>query len=126
MATQNDFYRSFQVNAAMSANRRVAISNNGKIGYASATELGVGILQEDTSAGSYESPSVRLYGTGTLRVAISAITTTGDSLICAANGLVVPKGATTSAIMTFGTALSGAAASGQLIEAQQLFYNVAV
>ena len=123
MATQNDFFRSFPVNSAMSANRRVAVDVNGAIGYAGATALGVGILQEDVAGNAYETPSVRLFGTGTVKVATGALVTCADSLILAANGLVTPKGAVTNGV-TFGTALTSASASGQLIEAVPLFYSV--
>lgn len=124
MATQNDYYRCFPVNAAMSANRRVALSTNGAIGYADANTLGIGILQEDVLGASYETPAVRLFGTGTMRVGISAITTISDTLICTANGLVCPKGAVTNGI-TFGRSITGSTnTSGELIEAVPLFYAV--
>lgn len=123
MATQNDFYRSFAVNAAMSANRRVALSTNGAIGYADASTLGIGILQNDVTSNSYEVATVRLFGTGTCTVSLSAIATAADTLICTASGQVCPKGSVTNGI-TFGRALSGAAASPELIEAVPLFYAV--
>lgn len=123
MATQNDYYRSFPVNAAMSANRRVAMSTNGSIGYADGSTLGIGILQNDVTSSSYEVGTVRLFGTGTAAVGISAITTVADTLICTASGLVCPKGSVTNGI-TFGRALTAASNSGELIEAVPLFYAV--
>jgi len=113
MATQNDFSRSFTVNAAMSAFARVAISSNGSIGLAGAGVVGVGVLQEDTTANSYENPKVRLYGAGTCRIAVTAVPVTiGDVMFCVTNGLVANTGGTVS----FGYALGSAATNGQIIE----------
>ena len=66
MATYNDFSRSFTVNAAMSAGRRVALSNNGSIGLAAAEQFGVGVLERDCTADAFENPKVRLPGTGSV------------------------------------------------------------
>jgi hypothetical protein len=89
MATQNNQTRSFPVNAAMSAYRVVAVSSNGSIGLAAVDVRGVGILQEDTTANSYERPCVRLYGTGTFRVAVTGTPlTAGNAMVVVTNGQV--------------------------------------
>ena len=120
MAVQHDFSRSFQVNAAMSAGRVVAISNNGKIGLAAINTRGVGVLQEDTTAEAYENPKVRLYGTGTVRVAVTGTPlTAGDTLYTVTNGLVAGTNGSIGTAQIFGTLLetTGASANGTLAEA---------
>ena len=113
MATQNDFSRSYSVNAAMSAFVRVAVSSNGRIGPAGLGVVGVGMLQEDTTAGTYENPKVRFYGTGSARAAVTGCPITASAvLFCLANGLAGPAGGTVS----YGYALENAATNGQVIE----------
>ena len=117
MATQNDFSRSFTVNAAMSAFARVAVSNNKSIGLAAIGVVGVGVLQEDCTSGAYENPKVRLYGNGTVKIAVTAVpVTAGDVLFCVTNGLVANTGGTVS----FGYALENAATNGQIVEVATL------
>jgi hypothetical protein len=89
MATQNNDTRSFPVNAAMSAYRVVTVSSNGSIGLAAVDQRGIGILQEDCTANSYERPNVRLYGAGTFRVAVTGTPlTAGNTMVVVTNGLV--------------------------------------
>lgn len=96
MATQNDFTRSFQVNAAMSAGLRVSVSSNGKIGLAGASEPGVGVLQEDCTANAYENPKVRFYGTGSVVVVgTGAPATAGNLMFAVVTGQVAPTQAAT-------------------------------
>lgn len=116
MATYNDFSRSFTVNAAMSAGARVALSSNGSIGLAGAAIVGIGVLQRDTTAGSYENPAVRFYGTGSVAVAVTgAPATVGDTLYCLANGQVGPTNSATNGIQ-WGTLLESYSTNGVLAE----------
>ena len=115
MATQSNFTRSFQTATAMSANRRVALSTgtNYLSGYADNTVPGIGVLQEDVTANAYERPVVRLYGTGTTRISITAQPVTANTtLYAAANGQVAPTGT-----VTWGYALQGSTTNGDVIEA---------
>ena len=113
MATQNNETRSFAVNAAMSAYRVVAVSSNGSIDLAAVDRRGVGILQEDTTANSYERPNVRLYGTGTFRVAVTGTPlTAGNTMVVVTNGFVsVTNGLVGNTGVIIGILLESAAAS---------------
>lgn len=110
MATQNNQSRSFAVNAAMSAFRVVAVSSNGSIGLAAVDVRGVGILQEDTTANSYERPEVRLYGAGTFRVAVTGTPlTAGNTMVVVTNGFVsVTNGLAGNSGVVIGTLLESA------------------
>lgn len=120
MSTYNDFSRSFTVNAAMSAGRRVALSNNGSIGLAAAEQFGVGVLERDCTADSFENPKVRLPGTGSVSVcATGAPGTVGDILYCLASGQVGPTNSATNGIQ-YGVAFESWTANGVLIEALPL------
>lgn len=89
MATQSNFLRTFQTNAAISAFTRVVVSPNGYISVAAVDQLGIGILQEDVTSNSYENAVVRLWGTGTFRAIVTGLAVTaGDRLVCVTNGLV--------------------------------------
>lgn len=91
MSTQNDFSRSFKVNAAMSAGLRVAVSSNGYIGLAGAGEAGIGVLQEDCTANSYENPKVRFFGTGSVGIiGTGAPATAGDLVFAVVTGQIAP------------------------------------
>lgn len=116
MASQYNDSRSFSVNAAMSAFRRVAVSNNGYIGYAAIAVKGVGILQRDCTADSFENPEVRLYSAGTQKIAITAAPiTVGDAIYAVTNGMgAVTNGANGGT--TIGIALESAASNGDIIE----------
>lgn len=120
MSTYNDFSRSFTVNAAMSAGVRVALSSNGSIGLAGDRILGLGVLQRDTTAGSYENPKVRFFGTGSVSVAVTGgPATVGDKLFCLALGQVGPTSAAAGNGIQFGILLESysAAQNGSLAEA---------
>lgn len=112
MGTYNDFSRSFQVNAAMSAGARVALSSNGKIGLAGDRVLGLGVLERDTSANAYENPKVRFFGTGSALVAVTGgPATVGDKVYCLANGQVGPTSAAAGNGIQFGLLLESYAAA---------------
>ena len=112
MATTNDFSRSFGVNAALSAFRRVRVSSNGSIDYALSTEMGVGVVQQDVTNQSYYTPQVRFYGTGTVMVSVTAVPVTiGDTIFAASNGQVSSTGT-----VTAGKTLTSAATNGDWIE----------
>lgn len=116
MATQNDFTRSFAVNAAMSAGLRVSVSSNGKIGLASSTEPGVGVLQEDCTAESYENPKVRFYGTGSVVcVGTGAPATAGNLVFAAVTGQIVPTAAVTP-VWVIGRLLESYTVNGSKVE----------
>lgn len=73
----------------MSAYRCVAVSSNGSIDVCAVDVRGVGVLQEDTTANSYERPAVRLYGTGTFRVAVTGVPlTAGNAMVVVTGGYV--------------------------------------
>lgn len=117
MSTQNNFSRSFTANTAMSAFRRVAVSANGAIGLAAINELGIGILQEDTAAQSYENPKVRFYSTGSFKCsATGGLVTAGNTLYAVTNGQVaVTNGGTGGTVV--GIALeNGSYTAGEWIE----------
>jgi hypothetical protein len=107
MATQNDFTRSFGVNAAMSAFSRVVVSPNGKISLADINSRGVGIIQEDVSNDVWQNPAVRFWGTGSAQVlATAGPVTPGDTLFTATEaGYVRPSAITSS--LTMGRCISG-------------------
>ena len=112
MATTNDFTRSFPVNAALSAFRRVAVSNNGSIGYADNGVNGIGILQQDVTSDSFYTPSVRLYGTGTYMCAVTSVPVTiGDTVYAAVTGYVSSTGT-----VVAGRTLTSASVRGSFIE----------
>lgn len=114
MATQNDFSRSFQVNAAMSAFLRVSVSSNGKIGLAG-TEAGIGVLQEDCTSNSYENPKVRFYGTGSFKCAATgAPGTAGNYMFAVVTGQVAPTAATPYAVI--GRLLESYTVNGSIVE----------
>lgn len=96
MSTQNDFTRSFGVNAAMSAGLRVSVSSNGKIGLAGRTDPGVGVLQQDCTNDTWQTPKVRFWGTGSVGViATGAPGTAGDLVFAVVTGQVAVTQATT-------------------------------
>jgi hypothetical protein len=106
MATYNDFTRSFQVNAAISAGSRVALSHNGSIGVAGDRVLGIGVIDRDCSAAAYENPKVRFYGTGSVGVAVTGgPATAGDKMYCLATGQVGPTSAAAGNGIQFGILL---------------------
>jgi hypothetical protein len=112
MATTNDFTRSFSVNAALSAFRRVAVSNNGSIDYANNGILGVGILQQDVTNDSFYTPSVRFYSVGTYMCAVTSVPVTiGDTVYAAVNGYVSSTGT-----VVAGRTLTSASVNGTWIE----------
>lgn len=112
MATQNDFSRSFGVNAALSGFRRVMVSNNGSVGYADNLTLGVGVLQQDVTNNSYYTPAVRFYSTGTYMCAVTAVPVTiGDTVYAAVTGYVSSTGT-----VVAGHTLTSAASAGDWIE----------
>lgn len=108
MATQNDFTRSFGVNAAMSAFSRVVVSPNSKISLADLNTRGLGVLQEDVSNDTWQNPAVRFWGTGSCQVlATGGSITPGDTLFTAVEpGYVQPSAAVTGAL-TMGRAVTG-------------------
>jgi hypothetical protein len=104
----------------MSAFRVVAVSSNGSIGLAAVDVRGVGILQEDTTANSYERPAVRLYGSGTFRVAVTGTPlTAGNTMVVCTNGFVsVTNGLAGNSGAIIGTLLesAGPATNGSIRE----------
>lgn len=118
MSTQNDFSRSFTANTAMSAFRRVAVSSNGALDLGANNALGIGILQQDTAAQSYENPKVRFYTTGSFKVsATGGSITAGNTLYAVTSGQVaVTNGGTGGTVV--GIALeTGSYTAGEWIEA---------
>jgi hypothetical protein len=121
MSTQQDFTRSFEVNAAMSRGRVVACSPNGKISLAACDDAkSIGVLQVDTTANSYENPKVRLWGAGTAMVAVTGTPlTASDVMVLVTDGYVsVTNGKTGDSGVEIGILLESAAAgtNGQLRE----------
>ena len=93
MPTQVNDQDSFPVNAAMSANLRVAVSTNGGIDAAGNTVSGVGVLQRDVTADSWVNGPVRFFSAGSVLIqATGAPGTAGDLLYAAAAGRVAPTG----------------------------------
>lgn len=117
MATTNDFTRAFSVNAALSAFRRVAVSNNGSIGYADDGVLGIGILQQDVTNDSFFTPSVRFYSLGTYMCAVTGCPVTiGDTVYAAVTGYVSSTGRSSIFALTAGRTLTTATVNGSWIE----------
>jgi hypothetical protein len=119
MSVQKDFTGSWQVNAAMSRGFVVAFSPNGKLSLAlcdSATSIGV--IQEDTTANSYENPKVRLWGAGTVMVAVTGCPlTAGDVMVVVTGGYVsVTNGKTGNVSTKVGILLESAATNAELKE----------
>lgn len=107
MATQNDFTRSFGVNAAMSAFSRVVVSPNGKISLADVNRRGDGIIQEDVQGAVWENPAVRFWGTGSAQVLTTGgPVTPGDTMFTAAEAGFARPGSVTGSL-TMGRAVSG-------------------
>ena len=93
MSTQVNTQDTFTVNAAMSANVRVAVSSNGSIGLADNTVTGVGVLQRDVTADSFVNAPVRFYSAGSVLVQVTgAPGTAGDIAYAAASGRVAVTG----------------------------------
>lgn len=121
MSGQNNFSDTFQVNAAMSRGRVVALSTNAKIGLAACDATNaVGVLQEDVTDNAYENAPVRLLGTGTVMVAVTGTPlTAGDIMVIVTNGFVsVTNGRAGDTGMKIGILKESAAVStnGQLRE----------
>lgn len=120
MANQFNFSRSFQVNAALSSGRVVAVSSNGKIGLAAINTRGVGVVQEDCTSAAFENPAVRLYGTGTVRVSVTGTPlTAGDILYTVTNGQVAGTNGNIGTAQIWGVLLetTGPSNNGNLFEA---------
>lgn len=116
MSTQNDFSRSFKVNAAMSAFVRVSVSSNGKLDVAATDIAGVGILQEDTTSDSYQNPKIRFYGTGSCKMSgTGAPATAGDLVYFLAAGQVGPASGGTPWVSA-GTLLESYTVNGSIVE----------
>lgn len=119
MSTFNDFSRSFQVNAAMSAGRIVALSSNGKIGLAAADAANaIGVLEEDVTANTYENPRVRFFGACSRLVSITGCPcTAGDVMVIVTNGQAsVTNGRVGDTGVEFGVLVENAGTNGQLKE----------
>lgn len=96
MSTHNDITRSFPVSSAMSAGVIVEIFTDGYIRVNSANNIGLGVLQEDCTANSYENPAVRLWGAGTVRVQVASAMTVADKCYAVTGGqIAATNGSTT-------------------------------
>jgi hypothetical protein len=119
MASQNDLTRSFQVNAAMSRGFVVALSPNGKLSLALCDSgTAIGVVQEDATANSYENPKVRLFGAGTVMVAVTGVPlTAGDVMVVVTGGYVsVTNGRAGNTGQKVGILLESAATAAELKE----------
>ncbi len=119
MSSFNNFSRSFQVNAAMSAGRIVALSNNGKLDLAACDGTNaIGVLEDDTTSNSYENPKVRFFGPFTRLVAITGCPcTAGDRMVLVTNGQAsVTNGRAAETGVEFGVLIENAGTNGQLKE----------
>ena len=121
--SQNNFSRSFQVAAAMSRGRVVAVQTTGKIDLAACDETkAVGVLQEDVTAGAYENAPVRFLGTGSVMVAVTGTPlTAGDIMVLCTNGFVsVTNGRAGDTGVKIGVLLESVAASNNGVLAEVL------
>jgi hypothetical protein len=119
MSSFNDFSRSFQVNAAMSAGRVVALSNNGKIGLAACDAANaIGVLEEDVTAETYENPKVRLLGACSRLISVTGCPcTAGDVMVIVTNGQVsVTNARAGDTGVEIGVLVENAGTNGQLKE----------
>lgn len=119
MSAQNDFSRSFQVNAAMSRGTVVACSPNGKLTAALCdSSTTIGVLQDDCTSNTYENPKVRLWGAGTAQIAITgAPLTAGDVMVVVTGGYVsVTNARAGDTGVKIGVLLENASTNGQLYE----------
>lgn len=112
MAVQNNSGKSFTVNAAMSAFRRVLLSSNGSIGLAGSGDFGNGVLQRDVTADSFAVAPVRFYEAGSFRCVVSAAPGTAAGFAYAASsGTVAPTGT-----VTLGTFMESFTSNGVVVE----------
>ncbi len=119
MSTFTNDSRSFQVNAAMSAGRIVALSSNGKIGLAAADATNaVGVREEDVTANTYENPKVKYFGSCSRLVSITGCPcTAGDRMVIVTNGQAsVTNGRQGETGVEFGILVENATVNGQLRE----------
>jgi hypothetical protein len=119
MSSFNDFSRSFQVNAAMSAGRVVALSSNSKIGLAACDAANaIGVLEDDVTSNTYENPKVRLFGAGSRLISITGCPcTAGDVMVVCTNGQVsVTNGRAGDSGVEIGILVENAGTNGQLKE----------
>lgn len=119
MSTQNDSTRTFAASAACTQYRRVALGSDGTVSHADNTEAGIGIVQNDVSGASDPNGAVvRLPGTGSHLIAITASpVTAGDLLYAAADGYAAPTGTVALALL----AGENTATNGTVIEAIPTF-----
>ncbi len=86
-------YATFRANAAASAGVRVVISPNGSISVAGNAASGIGVLERDVSAESWDSGCVKLFGGCTFLAVVTGVpVTAGDTAYAAALGAVAATG----------------------------------
>ena len=113
---QNDNSFTLRAAAAASAFRRVTVNASGQAAVADNTVKGVGVLQRDVSAETWDSSAVRTWGAGTHCIAVAAAPiTAGDLAYAAAGGLVAPTGT-----VIVGRCLTGTTVNGTIIEVAQV------
>jgi hypothetical protein len=113
---QSDNTFTLRAAAAASAFRRASINSSGQAAVADNTVKGVGVLQRDVSAESFDSATIRTWGAGTHAIAGTAgPITTGDLVYAAAGGLVAPTGT-----VIVGRAVTGIMVNGTILEVAQV------
>lgn len=113
---QNDRSFTLRAAAAASAFRRVTINSSGQSAVADNTVKGVGVLQRDVSAESFDSAVIRTWGAGTHAIAVTgAPITAGDLAYAAAGGLIAATGT-----VIVGRAITGTTVNGTIIEVAQV------
>jgi acetyltransferase-like isoleucine patch superfamily enzyme len=115
MSTQFNGPGSFLANAAVSAFRAVALSDNRGIGLNPNNAIPFGFTQQDKTSGDFV--TVKFFNdAGTQKCALTAAPVTiGDVLFAAANGAVAPTGT-----VTIGRSLTTAATNGSIVELKVL------
>ena len=89
MATANNLTRTFPVTVAMSKGTVVQLHTDGNIRPNPINQFGIGVLLDDCTANAYENPAVRLWGAGTIPVAVTGTPLTAGNLVYAVtNGQV--------------------------------------
>jgi hypothetical protein len=112
---QSDNTFTLRAAAAASAFRRVTVNASGQSAVADNTVKGVGVLQRDVSAETWDAATIRTWGAGTHAVAVTgAPITAGDLAYAAAGGLVAATGT-----VIVGRCITGTTVNSTIIEIAQ-------
>lgn len=116
MSTNANSPLSFKANSALSAFRLVALSSNGYVGLAAATDRPVGVNQFDISSDTFATASVESTRGSIVAIAATAVPVTAGNLVyAAADGRVAYTGTVLVGIACEGTTVADTTISVVLI-----------